>query len=126
MANPTKHGDGSAQLGRGKTRDLRANSGPSQSGRGGKVGTKAGVCAYDGASGIENGLPKSLGDYRPSVSIDQPKGKGAGGTDNKRANGKRFSGDRMSAPSSGGAKATPTVNKAGGTSVPKRIAKSPK
>ena len=124
--NVRSHSDGSAHLGRGKTRDLRANVGTGESGRGGKIGTRASVSAFDGASRAPGKPPKLATATRPS-GPDSPKGKDAGGRDNMRANGKRYAASPMSVPESGSAKARPAgVRSHDGKSVPKNVAKAPK
>lgn len=118
--------DGAAKLGRGKVRDLNANAPKQNSGKGGKVGTAAGVDAFEAAS-RKPGRPDKLQGRPSPKGSDAPRGKDAGGTENMKADGHRYRGDGFHAPSSGRAHSKPAgVHSVDGVSTPKGVAKKPK
>lgn len=116
--------DGAKHLGRDGGAK-RGNTNALPSGKGGKVGTAAGVQAFNGRGSGPGKPPKLSSGERPS-GPDSPRGRDAGGRENMEADGRKLRGAGMSAPESGSAKARPSgVHACDGTYAPKGVARKP-
>ena len=119
----SKH-DGAAHLGRdgGSKQSTRKPAKP----RAGRIGTEAGVAAFDGAARSPDSPPR-LQSGRSGTPDALASGKDAGGRDNMKAGGTKQRGAGMSVPKSGSPKFRPEgVHVGDGKSVPKRVAKAPR